>query len=196
MAASDLLLGEELGEGGQATVVKGMWNGIAVAVKQPRAPRGSSKKNLTSSTAHLDSFAQAVRREARALHRVRHPNVVKLHGLCFEPTPMVLMAYADGGTLQDALDDNKFQGNSEIIRLLAGIGRGMEAVHAHKIIHLDLKPENVLIGPRDVPWITDFGLSTSSNMASMSQSSAGGRGTLPALGEKFNLHAEAIIDTL
>ena len=179
VAASDLLLGEELGEGGQATVVSGMWNGVAVAVKQPRAPRGASKKNLTNATAHLDSFAHAVRREARALHRVRHPNVVKLHGLCFEPTPMVIMAYAEGGTLQDALDDNKFQSNSEIIRLLAGIGRGMEAVHAHKIVHLDLKPENVLIGPRDVPWITDFGLSTSSNMASMSQSSAGGRGTLP-----------------
>ena len=37
----------------------------------------------------------------------------------------------------------------------------------------------VLIGPLDVPWITDFGLSTSANMTSMSQSSAGGRGTLP-----------------
>ena len=84
VAASDLLLGEELGEGGQATVVSGMWNGVAVAVKQPRAPRGASKKNLTNATAHLDSFAHAVRREARALHRVRHPNVVKLHGLCFE----------------------------------------------------------------------------------------------------------------
>ena len=65
------------------------------------------------------------------------------------------------------------------MRLLAGVARGMEAVHAHKIIHLDLKPENVLIGPLDVPWITDFGLSTSANMTSMSTSSAGGRGTLP-----------------
>ena len=52
-------------------------------------------------------------------------------------------------------------------------------MHVHKIIHLDLKPENVLIGPGDVPWVTDFGLSTSANMTSMSQSSAGGRGTLP-----------------
>ena len=57
---------------------------------------------------------QAVRREARALHRVRHPNVVKLHGLCFEPAPMVLMAFAEGGTLQDALDRNRFQTNSEV----------------------------------------------------------------------------------
>ena len=43
----------------------------------------------------------------------------------------------------------------------------------------------VLIGPLDVPWITDFGLSTSANMTSMSQSSAGGRGTLPFRGPEL-----------
>jgi serine/threonine protein kinase len=45
----------------------------------------------------------------------------------------------------------------------------MEAVHAHEIIHLDLKPDNVLIGPLDVPWITDFGLSTSADLRTVQQ---------------------------
>ena len=96
----------------------------------------------------------------RALSRVRHPNDINLHGACFEPAPMVLMSYAPSGTLQDALSNHLIQQPLAMVRLLAGIAHGIEAVHAHKIIHLDLKPENVLIGPLDVPWITDFGLST------------------------------------
>jgi len=179
--ASEITTHEKLGEGGQAVVVRGVWNGIEVAIKQPRVPTGASrgKKDTFGSSSAMDSFNQAVRREVRALSRVRHPNVIRLHGACFDPAPMVLMDYAPSGTLQDALDAHMFQVPSEMVRLLAGIARGMEAVHAHKIVHLDLKPENVLIGPLNTPWITDFGLSTSANMASMSTSSAGGRGTLP-----------------
>ncbi|KOO22322.1 serine threonine kinase [Chrysochromulina tobinii] len=184
---------EKLGEGGQGVVVRGWWHGMEVAIKQPRAPKGSSRGKQISPDASgpsppHNSFNQALRREVRALSRVRHPNVIKLHGACFEPVPMILMSYAPSGTLQDALDNHKFQTPLTMVRVLAGIARGMEAVHAHKIIHLDLKPENVLIGPLDVPWITDFGLSTSANMTSMSQSTLGGRGTLPFKAPELFVH--------
>ena len=183
------ILEKQLGEGGQGVVVRGLWHGIEVAIKQPRPPKGSrGKQNAFGSTLALDSYNQALRREVRALSRVRHPNVIKLHGVCLGPAPMLLMSYAPSGTLQDALDNQKFQTSLEMVRLLAGIARGMEAVHAHKIIHLDLKPENVLIGPLDVPWITDFGLSTSANMTSMSHSTVGGRGTLPFKAPELFVH--------
>ena len=88
------------------------------------------------------------------------------------------MALAPGGSLEDAVAKGRFTSIPEAVKVLAGVARGMEAVHMHQLIHLDLKPENVLLGPDNVPWVTDFGLSTSSNLASMSASSAGGRGTL------------------
>ena len=49
------------------------------------------------------------------------------------------MALAPSGTLQDALDDHKFEGNAEVVRLLGGIARGMAAVHAHNVSHLDVR---------------------------------------------------------
>ena len=159
---------------------RGKWNGVDIAAKMPRNKR------------HGEAISQMLRREVRALARVRHPNVVRLYGACLEPVPTVVMALAPSGTLQDALDAHRFKGNSEVVRLLAGIARGMEAVHAHALIHLDLKPENVLIGPLDIPWITDFGLSTSTNQASMSVSSAGGRGTLPFKAPELFVHPPTI----
>ena len=114
----------------------------------------------------------------RALARVRHPNVVRLYGACIEQPPCLVMAFATGGALDDAVREGRFASNAAVVTLLAGIARGMEAVHAHKIIHLDLKPENVLLSAENVPWVTDFGLSTSSNLTSMSTSSVGGRGTI------------------
>jgi serine/threonine protein kinase len=74
--------------------------------------------------------------------------------------------------------EGRFASITSVVTLLAGVARGMEAVHAHKIIHLDLKPENILLSADNVPWVTDFGLSTSSNLNSQSTSSAGGRGTI------------------
>merc|ERR1719247_2186763 len=105
---SELVYGNKVGAGGQADVYLGRWQGLPVAIKKQRG--GDQRK---TSEAALRSITQAVRREVRALSRVRHPNVVRLYGACFDPTPMVLMAYAPSGTLQDALDDNQFGSNAE-----------------------------------------------------------------------------------
>ena len=158
---SDLSFGDALGRGSQADVRRGEWRGTEVALKIPALS--------------AERAAPFLRREVRALHRVHHSNVVQLYGVCLDgPRPCVVMALASGH-----LGDRLASRTSSLVldaRLLGGIARGMAAVHAHKILHLDLKPENVLRAPDGTPWVSDFGLSTS---LGSSGSKGDGRGTLP-----------------
>ena len=189
----DILRGNAIGEGGQATVFEAKWNGLRVAIKVPRKRFNTGKASVNENAPTNEHLSEMMRREVRALARVRHPNVIRLYGSYLEPEPTLVMAYAPSGTLQDALEKNKFQSPVEVVRMLAGVARGMEAVHSHGLMHLDLKPENVLIGPLDVPWISDFGLSASiTNASSMSFSSVVhhfvGRGTLRFKGPELFTH--------
>ena len=63
-------------------------------------------------------------------------------------------------------------------RLARGIAHGMAALHARSILHLDLKPQNVLIAADGTPWVSDFGLSLSVSSAAAAPSMAAQRGTL------------------
>jgi serine/threonine-protein kinase TNNI3K len=133
-----------IASGGQADIYRGTWQGIDVALKVAR-PASEGAKAV---------FAEFMRREVRALSRCRHPNVIRLYGVCLGERPSVVMPFAAGGSLRDKLEQSRAGGSGaggagdrkpvptlEAVSLMAGIARGMGAVHAHAIIHLDLKPD-------------------------------------------------------
>jgi eukaryotic-like serine/threonine-protein kinase len=143
---------EQLGEGGMAIVYKAYDTRLerAVAVKVIRAQRELSAEVLKR-------FA----REARALARLSHPNIVKVldYGE-YEGLPFLVMEYLPGGTLKERMD--KAPGRpvnwQAAARLLVPIAAALEAAHKENIIHRDVKPSNILIGANNQPMLTDFGI--------------------------------------
>ena len=121
----------ELGRGSFGTVHLARWQGSDVAVKTVSA--GASDREKAAA-------AKLLVNEARALKRVRHTNVVRLLGACAAP-PMLLMQLAPGGrTLRHTLDDEAEPPSvARRVHLARGVCAGMTALHAHGVLHLDLK---------------------------------------------------------
>ncbi len=96
-------------------------------------------------------------REAQALARVAHPNVVVVHEVgTHEGQVFVAMELVRGETLRGWLA--RRPGLPEVLRILGEAGRGLAAAHAAGLVHRDFKPDNVLIGEDGRARVTDFGL--------------------------------------
>ena len=142
---------EQLGEGGMATVYKAFDTRLEcdVAVKVIRT------ENLPQSS--LERALKRFEREAKALARLTHSNIVKVTDYGeFEGKPYLVMPYLPGGTLKAQL--GKAIPWQEAVRLLLPIARALDYAHQQGMIHRDVKPSNILITHSGDPMLTDFGI--------------------------------------
>ena len=119
-----------------------------VAIKVARA-------HLMDATFHARFLA-----EARAMARVKHPNVLSVFAFGeHERAPYFVMDFVQGGTLQEWLDGCDGPPDLDVaFRILDGMCRGVSAIHAAHTIHQDIKPDNVLLDKNLRPRIADLGL--------------------------------------
>src|SRR5262249_54074596 len=98
-------------------------------------------------------------REARAMARLSHPNVVAVYdvGTSQDGRVFVAMELVDGGTLTNWLKAAPRSWRS-IRDVVCKAGDGIAAAHAAGIIHRDIKPANILMGLDGRPRVTDFGV--------------------------------------
>ncbi len=121
---------------------------VALKLVRPDAHTGQSDGNS----------AARLLREARAMARLSHPNVVTVFDAGeFDGGVFIAMELVEGRTLSTWLRDEK-PSPQAIGTLFLEAGRGLEAAHVAGLIHRDFKPENVLLGRDDRPRVTDFGL--------------------------------------
>jgi len=143
---------EQLGEGGMAVVYKAYDTRLEtdVAVKVIRT------ENLAPSV--LERALKRFEREAKALARLRHPNIVKVTDYGeHEGAPYLVMEYLPGGTLKQRLQ-GKPMAWKEAVQLLLPIAEALDYAHSRNMIHRDVKPSNILLTERGQPVLTDFGV--------------------------------------
>jgi len=107
----------------------------------------------TSSKTMLESF----KREVDVLSRVKHQNVVNLHGACMCPPNVFIVMELLKGSLRDRLDEVGRMTYREILTLANEISSALAYLHP-TIVHRDLKPQNILIDGSGSAKVADFGI--------------------------------------
>ncbi|AYC43412.1 serine/threonine-protein kinase [Streptomyces griseorubiginosus] len=148
-----------LGGGGMGTVWRARDLALhrMVAVKEVRPPDPDLAEYDPDGARTL---RERVLREARALARIDHPNVVTIHHIVDggEGTyPWIVMELVTGGSLADRLAQGPMP-PAEAARIGRGVLAALTAAHEADIQHRDVKPANVLLRPDGRPLLTDFGI--------------------------------------
>lgn len=132
-----------------------------------------------SNTDNRDTFASQLekfKKEARRLRKLDNEHIVRVHDLFEENgTAYYVMDYIDGENLSDRLKrTGKPLSEAEVMQLLPQILNALEVAHKDGILHLDLKPANIMVDKQGVVKLIDFG-------ASKQQSAQGGATTSTAV---------------
>ena len=110
-----------------------------------------------------DSVIKRFIYELRFARKVTHQNVIRIYDLItFGESHAISMEYFESHTLSAELKERKPLSNERAIKIATDISSGMESAHRAKVIHRDLKPNNVMINDEDILKIVDFGIAAAS----------------------------------
>lgn len=166
----------ELGRGGMGTVFR---------AHDPQLDRGVAIKVLSSLALGTEGRQRLIR-EAQAIAKLNHPNIVAVHDVGeTDRVPFIVMEQVEGQDLQRSPP----QGLADIVAVAQQVCQALRHAHQHDIIHRDLKPENVLVQTDGTVKLVDFGVARS--MSSRLTSEGEITGTVYYLAPELALGREA-----
>lgn len=158
--AGPYVLADQIGAGGM---------GVVYRAHDPRLDRSLAVKIMRTDA--RGSPAQRLMREAQAMARVTHPNVVEIYDVGTEGSRVfIAMELVEGGTLATLVKSRPPRG--QILDAFIAAGRGLIAAHATGLVHRDFKPDNVLIGSDGRVRVTDFGLACATSATELAPPSS------------------------
>ena len=118
-------------------------------------------------------------REARSAASLEHPNVIPIHHAGEEDgVGYIVMRHVDGDDLRSLVRREGPLTPARAAALIAQVAAALDAAHAAGLVHRDVKPANVLLGPGDHVYLTDFGLTKCLQDGSAATHTGGWIGTL------------------
>ncbi|MBM2843309.1 MAG: Serine/threonine protein kinase [Anaerolineales bacterium] len=140
---------EQLGQGGMATVHKAYHAAL---------DRYVAIKVLHPAFLQDPNFLKRFQREAKAVARLEHPNIVPVYDFAEHAgQPYLVMKYIEGDTLKARLRSGRLS-KEEGLHIVEAAGSALSYAHQRTILHRDIKPSNILISPDGSIYLADFGL--------------------------------------
>lgn len=154
-------LEQKIGEGGMARVYRG---------RDTRLNRRIAVKVLHSHYASDPNFVQRFHHEAQAAANLRHPNVVDVYDVGQDgDIHYIVMEYVDGSDLKSILVKNGPLPIEQAVAIAEAVAQGLSAAHRIGLVHRDIKPQNIIVGPNNQVKITDFGIAKSAFSTAMTE---------------------------
>jgi hypothetical protein len=133
--------------------------GIVYLATQLNLDRPVALKVLSGKAVGDESLLRRFHGEARIGAKLNHPNIVQVYDARAEwPLHFISMEYMDGGCLQDQINETGGLPWQEVHRALVGTARALEHIERKRIIHRDIKPQNLMLASDGEVKLADFGL--------------------------------------
>nr|XP_034568732.1 interleukin-1 receptor-associated kinase 4-like isoform X3 [Setaria viridis] len=154
--------GNKIGSGGTGDVYKGvLQDGQVVAIKKLHPIRGFD---------HCRPYD-----EINVFVDLKHKNIIRPLGYCLEVTMVLaiyngkyvgaqqgefcfVQEYMENGSMENIMNGSRFIGWSCRFKMIQGIAQGLHYLHEQRVVHMDLKPQNILVDSDMNPRISDFGV--------------------------------------
>ena len=141
----------------EARIARG---GMGVIYRARKEPQGQivALKILAPDGPPLPEDTKRFEREAQAVRRLQHPNIVCVHDAGFDNGVFfITMDFVDGKSLAALLEDREFT-ETQALGLVACLAEALQHAHDAGVIHRDIKPANIVIDRQGKPWVLDFGV--------------------------------------